>query len=56
MPIKRIPFDELLPDQPFVGETNGMAEAVNVLPLDGRWRPVKKPDLVAAGEIGRAHV
>lgn len=47
MPVKRIAFDELLPDMPAWGETNGMAEAVNVLPLDSRWRPVRKPYAVA---------
>lgn len=49
MPVKRIAFDELLPDLPFAGEINGMAEAVNVLPLDSRWWLVQAPVLTAAG-------
>lgn len=48
MPVKRIAFDELLPDLPFTGEANGMAEAVNILPLDSRWLPSKKSAEVAA--------
>lgn len=47
--IKRLAFDELLPDLPFVGETNGMAECKNVLPVKGRWRPTPKASEVASG-------
>lgn len=47
--IKRIAFDELLPDLPFTGETNGMAEAINVLPVDRRWFTVRNFKEVASG-------
>lgn len=57
MPIKRLAFDELLPDLPAWGETNGMAECVNLLPLDSRWLPTAKTTLyaslaAASGTIG----